>query len=822
MLRTRAANQTSSATPRSTRARRRRRLGTIVLAVAAMASPVPIELSGGRLAAAPLAPVKQVSDEIADAGQPSISADGRWVVFSGTVGERRSVFRTDRTNDQTIELSAIPEGVPSGDTVLPQISADGCVVVAITEVAFDLFRDNDRDLRFDVYRLVVPECGGQVNGWQLVSTANRDGVARDDVFTDSPPALTGSGAVIAYTHQAPGAPEGVATISVVDITVPINEPGRVQLVAGMPAEAPGGAFLYRGARQPVISQNGRHVGFVSDTTASDALPGWGEGPVLGEYATSQVFVWDRQAADQRRAVRLISGRDGQPSAAGGDDPAMSEDGRIVVFTSTDRTLVPANLSNCTPDCPSQVYRFDRDTDRNGIFDEPSRREQLALVSAVDAGVAEVGIPVAGDASSWSPAVNADGSQIAFVTDATNLLPSHRGGGGAATDGDLLVAEFQLGQIRRVLDSAETTGVPGAHGNPSLSKTGQVIAFDTLAGNAIPGQGITRGAGRRVMTVEFVPQLSLAPLDFGTVLLGFESTELYAKVRNSGPAAFEPTDVQVSSANFKITGGTCIRGVIVAAGSTCSVELTFNPTAPRAFSADLTVRGDGAGTPSVTTTLRGAAGEPAILADPGGVDFDTGIVGTMSGTVAIDLKNIGFSPTRLSRLEITGPQAADFRIVIDACSGGRALNPDASCAVGIEFVPKGDGYRSALLVAVAADASGGRPYTTAVLGGFARYKPLFQIAAPTARRGEEFVVGGSGFPASSTLTIGFDDGGAPFATVETGIDGAFLAVLTMPGRVRTGPRLLVASGSGGVVAGVPVEIEGVDDRSVPGAPGFGLG
>jgi hypothetical protein len=609
---------------------------------------------------------------------------------------------------------------------------------------------------------------------------------------------------------------------VVDITIPINEPGRVQQVAGMPAEAPGGAFLYRGARQPVISQNGRHLGFVSDATASDALPGWGEGPVLGQLATSQVYVWDRGAADQRRAVRLISGRDGAPSAAGGSEPAMSEDGRIVVFTSTDRTLVSANLSNCTPECPSQVYRFDRDTDHNGIFDEPSRRQQLALVSAVDAGVVDVGIPTAGDANSWSPAVNADGSQVAFVTDAANLLPSHRGGGGDATDGDLLIAESQLGQIRRVLDSAENTGVPGAHGNPSLSKTGQVVAFDTMAGNAIAGAGITRGTGRRVMSVEFVPQLSLAPLDFGTVLLGFESTELYANVRNSGPAAFEPTAVESSSANFKITGGTCNRGVIVAAGSSCSVELTFNPTAQRAFTAELSVRGDGAGAPSVTTTLRGSAGEPAILADPGGVDLDDGIVGTVAGSVAIDLKNIGFGPTRVTRVDITGPQAADFRIVSDACTGGRALNPDASCAVGVEFVPTGSGYRSASLVAVADDGRGGRPYTTAVLGGFARYDPAFQIAEPIARRGEEFVIGGTGFPASSTLTIGFDDGGSPFATVETGFDGAFLAVLTMPARVRSGPRLLVASGPAGVVAAVPVEIEGTLDRAVPGAPGYGMG
>ena len=174
---------------------------------------------------------------------------------------------------------------------------------------------------------------------------------------------------------------------------------------------------------------------------------------------------------------------------------------MIVFTSGDRTLLPANLTHCNPDCPSQVYRFDRDTDGNGIFDEPSRRPQLALVSAVDAGVVPLGLPEAGNAPSWSPAVNADGSQIAFVTDATNLLPSKRAGGGGEHDGDLLVAEFVLGSIRRVLDGADTTGVPGAHGNPALSKTGQVIAFDTMAAAAIPGAAVAGGnGGRAVVTV----------------------------------------------------------------------------------------------------------------------------------------------------------------------------------------------------------------------------------------------------------------------------------------------------------------------------------
>src|SRR5690606_32301354 len=128
------------------------------------------------------------------------------------------------------------------------------------------------------------------------------------VDVESPPSLTSTGALIAFTHQAPEYPGGVTTISLVDLTAPPGEPGRVTRVAGEPVEVPNRAYLYRGARQPALSQNGRHLAFVADFTASDPLPGWAEGPELGAAATAQVYAWDRFASDPRRAMHLVSGR----------------------------------------------------------------------------------------------------------------------------------------------------------------------------------------------------------------------------------------------------------------------------------------------------------------------------------------------------------------------------------------------------------------------------------------------------------------------------------------------------------------------------------
>ena len=797
--------------------------GAVLLITAALPAAGIAQEGPGPIAQSPGA-VAVIPANVINATGPTVNSDGRWVVFGGTLDDgRQSVFRADLLNGTVAELAPLPAGARPGDTVHPRLSANGCVVVAITQVAYDLFRDDDRDQRWDVYRLVVPECGGQPNAWELVS-ADLIGVAREDVFSEQPPTVSESGAVVAYVHQSDLTRDRLATVSVVDVTVPIDDPARATEVRGMPIEAPNRAFRFRGAYQPVLSQNGRHLAFTSDATSSDLLPGWGPGVQRGGWATTQVYVWDRLAADQSRAVHLVSGAHGVPARLGADSPAMSEDGRVVVFTSPDRELVPAVLPRCQAECPTQVFRFDRDTDGNGRFDEPPRSPDLALVSVVSSSQAGAGIPTGGNAASWSPSVNDDGSSIAFVTDATNLLPSRRAGGGTEHDGDLLVAEFHLGELRRVLDDEALVQVPGAHGHPVMNDTGSVIVFDTRAGEAIaeltggdPAAPPPLVRGRALAVARVSPQLAMAALDFGSVLLAFDSTELFANVQNAGPAAFKPGGVIVDTPAFRVTGGTCTRGIIVAAGSSCSVKLVFNPTQTRGYRGRLTVSGSGTDPASVSTDLYGAAGDPALVATPGGVDLPAGKVGEPAGRVAISIENFGFTPVRIADVGVGGNHPEDFNVITEACTG-RALNPSATCAVEIEFLPRSPGYRSALLAVTATSGQ----YTAAMVGGYARYEPRLGTSTPDVVAGGSLGIGGNGFPPGSEVRVGFDDDTEPLAAITVGDDGRFLVVIDLPALLRAGDRRLVATGIDGAVAGTDVLVRSAAPDVVPGTPGAGLG
>ena len=377
----------------------------------------------------------------------------------------------------------------------------------------------------------------------------------------------------------------------------------------------------------------------------------------------------------------------------------------------------------------------------------------------------------------------------------------------------------------MIDDPLLIGVPGAHGHPSSSDTGEVVVFDTAAGTALGG--IQGDGGRSVAVVTVTPSLSLASLDFGTVLPGYDSAELYATVRNAGPAAFVPTSVRVTSA-FRVTGGTCVRGIVVAAGQSCSIRLTLRPGGSSRYSGTLTVSGEGPGAPSVSAAVRGAGGRPTLLSGPGGVDLPDAVVDTVGGRAAVAITNIGFAATRVSGLAIGGDDPDDFRIVEESCTG-RALNPDASCFVEVEFSPTSAGYRSALLIATAGggvDPTTDGATTASVLGGYATYRPTLEIAGdavlPEVRPGAEVGIGGAGFPAGAVVAVGFDDGSIPFATVTADDQGSILATVRLPRRIRGGDRELVASSVDGAIATTPLRVVVATSGAVPGLPGFGLG
>lgn len=800
--------------------------GAVVAAVLLSASAAPADARPAGVVRQPIgAEQAPVATPVLES-RPTISGDGRFLVFQGRPpgadpaqpeGQRTTTFLRDRDDNTTVELTPVPAGLRPGNSVHPVISGDGCTVVVTTEMALDLFRDDDGGTRWDVYRTTLPHCDGVLGDWELVSTQPDGTLARDDVTPDEPVALTRSGTLLAYTHPADYAAladdADVTAITVVDLTVPVDDPARSRVAAGMPSDVPNTTFVHVGMDQPAFSADGRFLAYRSDTTASEAVPGWGPGRVGGERATQQVFVWDRQEADPFAAVRLVSALpDGRPAPAGASEPALSRDGRVVAFISRDAGLVPAVFPPCADQCPSQVYHLDRDTDENGWYDEPGSTA-LSLVSA-QPGTSPL---VAGTAPSSQPALDASGSQVAFVTKAQNLqvIPAPVGGEGA--DGDLLVWSSRNDTLRRV--TTDVDGVRpavGAHARPQLSDNGRTTAFDTLAAAQVLPWGAP--PGRQVVALAAPPALSLADADLGTTIVGLESDEWYVAVINDGPSAFQPASVRVSDPRFVVNEevSTCTLGASVPPGGDCTVMLTFRPTGPGAVDATLTVAEEGFDAVSVSSRVSGAGGEPALRSDPAGADLGRVDVGRTGEEFLFDVENISVVPTSVTSVRVTGSHADEFVVSTNNCAN-RPLNPRASCSVGVTFTPAGAGRRTA--VVEVATPSG--QYTSVVLAGDAAYRPEVMLLTNEVTAGRELAAAGRGYPANSEVTIVLGDGAGRAITTTTDDNGEFLLWVPVPPTEQGGPTNLVVQSGSEAVAAQPIEVIAEPQQYV-GLPGFGLG
>jgi len=742
-----------------------------------------------------------VSTSAPVAGQtPSVSADGRFVVYSGAPadmsdGHTSTVYLRDRLMGWVTELTKSVPGLRPGNSVMPVISADGCTVAVVTEYAFDLFRDDDNGDRWDVYTERLPSCGGTLGQWSLVSTAVGSGfeaAAADDVSPLYAPALSGEGATVVYTERYSFEAPDLTRVTLVDLTIPLGQPGRSMSVAGTPVLEPDSTFRYRGVREPSISDDGSVVAFTSDADHTGLVGEWGSGPQPAGFATSNVYVWDRSSLDPTAAVRRISAV-GTPTGDAGS-PDVSGDGSAVAFASTATNLVPAaTLPPCASVCVPQVYLFDRPTG------------SLTMASRVPGDPTEP--PVGADLGATQPSLDRNGDEVAFITRATNLFATRSPEVGGPLDGDVVVAAPAIGEARRVTVLADgITPAPAANSHPALSATGRVVVFDTLAGAAFGG---TSGDGRSVAMIDRLPKVTMSGLDMGSIVVGFPGPEWYLVVDNPGPSSFVPSLVEVDNPDFLISGGTCVdqTNIAVPPGGSCTVNLMFMPSKDGPAGATLTVHEYGFDAVAISSHLHGFGGEPALSPTPGGADGGSVVVGAQSEPMAFGVFNIAFNHTDVASITLEGENPADFKVVTDTCTG-QSLDASAGCVVQVVFAPTGSGRRTARVVATTDKGA----YTTMLVSGDGRWEPTLSTQSSTVVAPTRLKIEGTGFSPYTAVTVGWADGsGRPVVTISDPYGTVSAELVVRPGQ-RSGPRTVVAQTADGQVGTVDVDV--VMPRSSP--------
>ncbi len=238
----------------------------------------------------------------------------------------------------------------------------------------------------------------------------------------------------------------VSPLIAIGLLLSLSSPSYAQSTTRISVDSAGAEANEFSARQ-FFSANGRFVVFASK----------GSNLVTGDNNNAfDVFVHDRLTGEVTRVSVDSLGVEGNDYSF---RPSISGDGRFVAFESGASNLVFGDTN-----FHSDIFVHDR-----------------LLGTTERINVSTLGIE--GNLGSSHPKISADGSTVAFISDATNLVLSDLN-----FTGDVFAHDLATGHTTRV--SVDSNGLEGDFRSgwwpPSISKNGRYIAFDSSATNLVPG------------------------------------------------------------------------------------------------------------------------------------------------------------------------------------------------------------------------------------------------------------------------------------------------------------------------------------------------
>ncbi|CAB4999048.1 unannotated protein [freshwater metagenome] len=360
-------------------------------------------------------------------GASSVSADGRYVAFAA--GTTSQIFRRDIFTGITTLASHAPDGSLGDDSsYTPVISADGRYV-AFTSDASNLQLAEKTTFNTEIYRwdaigntvlrLETGIGGDEANGdvWSpsISDDGNRIAFLSDtDNFVVSPPYLNYALVSDAFVIDVTGGTTILASRTPLTISPP------------------------DGVDSAVISGDGR---FVAYETVDP----------LASFDTNESSDIYRRELSNNNWEWVTRRPAGGPSAAGATEPTISRDGGLIAFASTSA-------------------EFDLNASDTALTQDIFVRD-MASDSITRASVAPNGFVLNGD--SYSPRISASGRMVAYLTDATNAVPSD-----AAGRTDLIVRDRTRGTNTRAAVAPDISESSAFIDSPVLSADGKYAGWST--------------------------------------------------------------------------------------------------------------------------------------------------------------------------------------------------------------------------------------------------------------------------------------------------------------------------------------------------------
>lgn len=269
----------------------------------------------------------------------------------------------------------------------------------------------------------------------------------------------------------------------------------------------------------------------------------------------------------------------------------------------------------------------------------------------------------------------------------------------------------------------------------------------------------------------------ATLDFGKVLADTSSGPQSFTLTNND--ANSQTLTVTASGGFALSNDTCSSSAL-APGSTCHADASLTTKAlggksgPLSGALTITPSTSGFLNPSVVN-LQACVTE--LVVTPPTFNFGAIPVGSSSMPETVTLSSPNGITLTGSGASVTGPDAGDFSVSNDTCTGG----PVSSCTVDVTYTPQASGVRSAAVSIV--DDDGCSPHQQNVAGGSAAGPFWIYVNVTGNSAGGEIVSS----PAGIDCTNNSGNCSASFST------GTSVTLTGMPPTGQSGTHLSAWSG-----------------------------
>jgi hypothetical protein len=232
-------------------------------------------------------------------------------------------------------------------------------------------------------------------------------------------------------------------------------------------------------------------------------------------------------------------------------------------------------------------------------------------------------------------------------------------------------------------------------NANASCSFQVIFTPTAAGSRTGTTTISNSAGNQTLNLAGFGEAATlsayvhdSKLIFPSQVIATSSGTLYATLTNNGVVPLTISSVTISAGDFAISNGCPLSPSTMLPNQSCSVGVTFTPTAAGNRTATVTITDNAPGSPrTVTVSGAGLTATETLEADYTTLVFPTESIGDSANQPdpeTITLTNTGNSPVTISSIVSS---STDFVV-----NNGCPLSPSTlggnggTCQVSITFAP----------------------------------------------------------------------------------------------------------------------------------------